>query len=221
MAARKFLSALAPLAAVTILAGERPAHAILNYYIYESGSNVIVETAGSLNLPSPTDSSRCSFNGALLSSDAIICTGEDAQINGYALQASGGFGGTAILVPASAVSGISTGLIGNANPPRFYIDPLYVNNTPIISNSTFAGQTLAGLGFSTPGLIGTWNLVSTGDAINVCVAGPGSPCGASPSAVPGPLPLFGAAAAFGYSRRLRRRVSLNRSTSPSAPSISA
>jgi hypothetical protein len=32
---------------------------------------------------------------------------------------------------------------------------------------------------------------------------------ASPPAVPGPLPLFGAAAAFGMSRRLRRRITLN------------
>jgi hypothetical protein len=31
----------------------------------------------------------------------------------------------------------------------------------------------------------------------------------APSAVPGPLPLFGAAAAFGMSRRLRRRIKLN------------
>lgn len=32
---------------------------------------------------------------------------------------------------------------------------------------------------------------------------------ASPSAVPGPLPLFGAAAAFGMSRHLRRRIRLD------------
>jgi hypothetical protein len=29
-----------------------------------------------------------------------------------------------------------------------------------------------------------------------------------PAAVPGPLPLFGAAAAFGMSRRLRRKIQL-------------
>jgi hypothetical protein len=31
---------------------------------------------------------------------------------------------------------------------------------------------------------------------------------ATPTAVPGPVPLFGAAAAFGMSRRLRRRIKL-------------
>jgi hypothetical protein len=38
----------------------------------------------------------------------------------------------------------------------------------------------------------------------------------TPSAVPGPLPLFGAAAAFGWSRRLRKRISSPLSTPPQA-----
>jgi hypothetical protein len=42
----------------------------------------------------------------------------------------------------------------------------------------------------------------------------------SPAEVPGPLPLFGAAAAFGYSRRLRRRVSLSRVVPNPADSLS-
>ncbi|MFN9610686.1 MAG: hypothetical protein ACK546_00810 [bacterium] len=46
---------------------------------------------------------------------------------------------------------------------------------------------------STSGTIGTWTLVGTGDTVNVNV-------------VPGPLPLFGAGAAFGFSRRLRQRI---------------
>ena len=35
----------------------------------------------------------------------------------------------------------------------------------------------------------------------------------TPSAVPGPLPLFGAASAFGFSRKLRRRLKLSSSRS--------
>ncbi len=39
------------------------------------------------------------------------------------------------------------------------------------------------------------------------LAGAGTPApGPSPASVPGPLPLFGATAAFGWSRRLRRRT---------------
>jgi hypothetical protein len=37
----------------------------------------------------------------------------------------------------------------------------------------------------------------------------------SPAAVPGPLPILGAAGAFGWSRRLRRRIHLARPTAPS------
>jgi hypothetical protein len=38
----------------------------------------------------------------------------------------------------------------------------------------------------------------------------------TPSAVPGPLPLFGAAAAFGWSRRLRKRIATPLITPPQA-----
>ena len=54
--------------------------------------------------------------------------------------------------------------------------------------------------------IGSWYLgADSRDAsriINVIVGAPPS------SAVPGPLPLLGTAAAFGWSRRLRRRIDL-------------
>ena len=36
----------------------------------------------------------------------------------------------------------------------------------------------------------------------------------TPSAVPGPLPLFGAASAFGFSRKLRRRLRAAATASP-------
>jgi hypothetical protein len=49
----------------------------------------------------------------------------------------------------------------------------------------------------------TGSLVTFG---NVTSAGL-TPVSSSPSSAPGPLPLFGAAAAFSWSRRLRRRVS--------------
>jgi hypothetical protein len=40
--------------------------------------------------------------------------------------------------------------------------------------------------------------------------------GAPTAAVPGPLPLLGAGAAFGWSRRLRRRIAAPLSTPPQA-----
>jgi hypothetical protein len=40
---------------------------------------------------------------------------------------------------------------------------------------------------------------------------------ALPTSVPGPLPLFGAAAAFGFSHKLRNRIKLTRTTAPTRP----
>ena len=90
----------------------------------------------------------------------------------------------------------------------FAIDPSYIYNTPIVSSATFNGQTLASLGFTTTGLIGTWTIDGTSESIQVFL-GP-------PAAVPGPLPLVGAAAAFGFSRRLRKRIAAPLSTPPQA-----
>jgi len=89
----------------------------------------------------------------------------------------------------------------------------YVQGSPIISTATFNSTTLAGLGFTTTGLIGTWTLVNGGDTINVILGAPPSP-GAG---VPAPLPLLGAGAAFAHSRRLRRRINRR----PAAPASAA
>ena len=78
-----------------------------------------------------------------------------------------------------------------------YIDQSYTSGAPFVSSATFNGQTLASLGFTTTGLIGTWTLNGTSESINVVIGAP------SPAAVPGPLPLLGAGAAFGWSRLLR------------------
>ncbi|PZV05355.1 MAG: hypothetical protein DCF23_03575 [Cyanobium sp.] len=57
-------------------------------------------------------------------------------------------------------------------------------------------------------MVGTWNLLGgeniSVDTIEVIVG--------APTAVPGPLPLLGAAAAFGWSRRLRNRISTAKTT---------
>jgi MYXO-CTERM domain-containing protein len=60
---------------------------------------------------------------------------------------------------------------------------------------------LSAIGFTqSSGLIGTWTLIATGDTIYACL-GSGS-C----APTPGPLPLLGAGAAFGWRRRLRKRI---------------
>jgi hypothetical protein len=121
-----------------------------------------------------------------------------------------------------AAGATSTVILGDPAPlglgaPYFGIAPGYVSGTPIISSSVFIGKTLYndpsnGLGFTpgTTGLIGTWTITGTGEAIYACL-GPDS-CVPAPA----PLPVLGAIAAFGWSRRLRRRVRKGVPTSPGA-----
>jgi hypothetical protein len=62
------------------------------------------------------------------------------------------------------------------------------------------------------GLIGTWSLTGTSETIQVILGAPAPPA----AAVPGPLPLFGAGVAFGWSRRLRKRIAAPLITPPQA-----
>jgi hypothetical protein len=110
----------------------------------------------------------------------------------------------------------STYLVGQFFGPSsvgFYISSNYISGSPIVSTSTIANKTLSSLGFTiNSGLLGSWTLDGTGDTIQAFLGAP-SPSGA---AVPGPLPLLGAGAAFGWSRKLRKRIATPLSTPPQA-----
>jgi hypothetical protein len=169
-----------------------PSKAALTYNIYESLGNLVVETSGSLNLTPSSIIAACTVSGALVSSVAGICTGANVQGGIYGISGPSSIPGTANLVPASSVSGISTGIVGYDS--LFIIDSSYVFGTPIISNAIFNGTTLADIGLTpSSGLLGTWTLTGTSETININV-------------VPGPLPLVGVGAALGFSRRLRQRI---------------
>ena len=204
---------LAPLLTATaaLLLGQGQAKAVLIYNIFESAGAVIVQTSGSLDLTGATllPSNNCGLDGAIASPLAVICTGPDiGPIPTYAISGPTSFDGTAFLTGASTVSGITTGFGGEATV--FVIDPAYNFADPIVSSATFNGETLAGLGFTTSGLIGTWSLTGTSETIQVVLGNPPS------AAVPGPLPLLGIGAAFGWSRRLRKRIAAPLTTPPQA-----
>lgn len=208
---------LSPLltAPAALLLSQGQAKAVLTYNIFESGGNVVVQTSGSLNLTGSRTNGSNNCGGAIggiASSIAVTCTGTTyaAIIGALRISGPGNFDGTVYRYPATSVSGIFTALIG-ANS-QLLLDSAYVSNTPIVSSATFNGTTLASLGFTTTGLIGTWTLDGTAETIQVFL-GPPSPTGA---AVPGPLPLLGAGAAFGWSRRLRRRIAAPLITPPQA-----
>jgi hypothetical protein len=200
---------LAAPAALLLSQGE--AKAILTYNIFESGGNVVVQTSGSLDLTGATSlpDTRCNADGAIASPYAIICTGPDmGDIPAYEISGPASFIGTAFMTAGSGVSGTTTGFTGEGN--IFIIDPAYNFSDPIVSSATFNDTTLASLGFTTSGLIGTWSFIGTSESIQVVLGNPPA------AAVPGPLPLFGAAAAFGWSRRLRKRIAAPLSTPPQA-----
>ena len=210
---RQTLQALYAFAGRTsaLLLGQEQAKAVLTYNIFESAGNVVVQTSGSLNLTGATvgpqpETEGCA-PGGITSSVAAICTGLRNNIRQYVISGPPTFNGS-VARDASSVSGINTIIVGIVN--SFAIDFTYVSTTPIVSSATFNGLTLASLGFTTTGLIGTWSLVGTSETINVILGNPPA------AAVPGPLPLLGAGAAFGWSRRLRKRIATPLITPPQA-----
>jgi hypothetical protein len=213
---KRFTPLLAAPAALLLIQGE--AKAILTYNIFESAGNVVVQASGSLNLAvAPNSPLNCfGVNGAIISSSALVCTGPSSPVvSRYDISGPASFDGTVFQVPADSVSGIATGLQGgtfNRVSPGFFIDPAYISGTLIVSSATYNGQTLPTLGFTTTGLIGTWTLNGTSESIQVILGAPTPPA----AAVPGLLPLLGAGAAFGWSRRLRKRIATPLITPPQA-----
>jgi len=210
---RRFSPLLA--APVALLLSQGQAKAVLTYNIFESAGNVVVQTSGSINLTGAPllQIQSCGPNfGLIVSSQAAIavCNAPSASVGTYSITGPASFNGS-VSAQADSLSGIfNSGLIGAAN--SFVIGPAYVSNTPIVSSATYNNKTLAGLGFTTTGLIGTWTLDGTSETIQVILGAP-TPPGAT---VPGPLPLLGAGAAFGWSRRLRKRIATPLITPPQA-----
>lgn len=208
-------------AALVSVATALPAHAVLTYSIYESGGNVIVQTSGNLILPASIASYACDTpppGGGLASSSATVCAGPPVASKVYKISGPANFNGTVNTLPADATSGVPAWLIGKLSV--FGLDSGYTSGSAIVSSATYNGKTLASLGFTTTGQIGEWTLqpadpgdpYTAFDKINVVLVPPTPP----PSAVPGPLPLLGVSAAFGLSRRLRRRVARHPSHQPKA-----
>ena len=211
---KRFSPFLAASASLLLCQGQ--AKAVLTYNIFESNGDVIIQATGNLNLPAAIGSDRCYADGGISSANAIICTGPDSILNIYGITGPTSFDGTAFDGGGTSASLISTYIVGDGSDvdsiDGFGISSGYISGDPIFSSSTFAGQTLASLGFTiSSGLLGSWTLNGTGDTIQAFL-GPPSP----PSAVPCPLPLLGAGAAFGWSRRLRKRIASPVITPPQA-----
>jgi MYXO-CTERM domain-containing protein len=207
------------------------AKAILNVNIFDDGPNLKVTVTGSI---APGNAGTAAAFPATCGSDgwlagqyypnfynSMLCTGTDKDDPFYAISGPSGFGGNGSIY-ADSVEGFNFQLFPSSFNPSFSgnlpfkntytIDTGYVLGQPFYSSATFNGKSLASEGFTATGLVGTWTIDGTSESINICIGA--DPC--VPAQVPGPLPLLGAGAAFGWSRRLRKRIAAPLSTLPQA-----
>ncbi len=192
-----------------LLLGADPAKADININMFDEGSNLKVVTSGSLSeLGSQRNGFTCGSAGVLYLIDGIICTGPDEdRARSYAINGPTRLSESADVFyssPYPNVSGLTFNIWGAAQ--EYVIDPDYTLGQPFLGSATFSNTSLADLGFTTPGLVATWTINGTSESIKLFVG----------QEVPGPLPLLGAGAAFGWSRRLRRRISTPWITPPQA-----
>jgi hypothetical protein len=99
---REALTGLLAPFALTLAITASPTKAMLNYNIFESMDDLVVETSGSLNLPLPNVTIQSCGSGALVSTNGIVCTGPDIVGRLYLISGPTDFPGTAFLVPATS-----------------------------------------------------------------------------------------------------------------------
>ena len=123
---KRFTPLLAAPAALLLIQGE--AKAILTYNIFESAGNVVVQTSGSLDLTGATSigTTSCGGNGFIRSSSATICTGPDLLSPYFTITGPSSFNGSAVIGPASSVTGLTTLLNGLSN---FFLLTLHIPPT--------------------------------------------------------------------------------------------
>ena len=115
------------------------------------------------------------------------------------------------------------GLLTVGTYDRFSGSGFFVSSAGVIETADWlggrfgaAGGVIAELSFGESYSVGAGGASLLFDAE---VAGPVTFAAVQPpaSSVPGPLPLFGAAAAFGFSSKLRNRIKVTRTTAPTRP----
>lgn len=184
------------------------ANAVLIYEFIQNGADVDFKVSGSLSgLPTPFSSFGTVGHLAIIPQPGFVDTfGAGGIFDRFAISLNSGASifGTGDLTNLSSYSRKKTRLPGSSS--RFDIDS-YFEGAPIAGTGVFSGTVLSTLGIGPTGLLSRFAIGS--DFIEIySVPAP------QPSSVPGPLPLFGAAAAFAHSRRLRAR--LRASASPQA-----
>ena len=198
---------LALCAASLLSAG--PARAIVQLFVQQVGSDVVITGSGSANTTdltlTGTDNDFTNvltdtqiYAGPDVASDSSGGGGDVSFWGGLSLTGPLVFGSdpTVIENPSSG-SGDLFGIIADnfSNASLLVLPVAYSSGASLSGTSTFTSTTLAQLGL-TQGQISTWTWGSgaNADSLRLEVQG-----------VPAPLPIAGAAVAFHRSRRLRRR----------------
>lgn len=200
---------------VSLILSQSPAEAVLNINIYNNGPNLEVLVTGSLStLGNYRNQNFWCGGGSVLYElpRSVICSGGAKGIGefipSYSISGPLGFGSTASLgigytdldeyLSGISISGLA--FVLSADDAAYGVSSFYIPGQPFLSSATFNNTSLESQGFTTLGPAGTWTIDGTSESINLFI---GPPAGVE---VPGPLPLLGVGAAFGWSRSLRRRM---------------
>ena len=194
-------------AAALVLATPQPAEAVLVFNIIEQLSGITIQGTGSIVTPDTNEGAdpfATSARFATSTSLDQIVSGNPAD-RGLRFNLSGpATFGTTPVGTIKATSSPGDFIRFGPSQARLALPSGYISGASLSATSFYASRTLADLGI-TPnfrGSLGSWDVVNVNglkfDEVQLAV-------------VPGPLPIVGAGVAFGFSRRLRRRISESKS----------
>lgn len=205
---RRALRRALPLAALpaAVLLETTQARADLTITFTQSGNDVVTTITGSFaQLPTPfqEDQSKFTSPGFSPSSGAVstINALNFHQMDIYEITGPAGFGTNNVAGGIVTTSGTKIVLYAANN--QLWLPAGFTAGTSINATTTQLNATFANTGLTSPSNF-EWTLNGTTEKIFLNVGSAPAP---GPSSVPGPLPLLGAGAAFGFSRRLRSRLS--------------
>ncbi len=169
--------------------------------ISEVGSDVVASYSGSINTAALSLGGQSNLIGGLGPFVGVISWGGTAlsplPYDAWSGLTAVPFGsGTGIL--QALTSGDAFGILGQ----NLALPSGYVSGATISASTTYTGNSFISLGLTPGTYTWSWGVGPTADSIVMTIGSTPSP---GPAAAPGPLPLFGAAAAYTWSRRLRRR----------------
>ncbi len=149
-----------------LLAFPLVSRAAFTVYVYQSGADVVASYSGALNLAGLVNAGNGGCGGgigAVQGNSGIVCVGTGNALTRYTGLTSGAFtlgGGAAFLASSSSGSPIIINSNIDVRLPNGY-----VSGNTITGTSTFAGNTLAGLGLTVGNRVVTW----ASDSITVSI----------------------------------------------------